>query len=147
MASVAPRSRSSHDKLPPLLLSRPPGAQMVVAVVVPLVLGVICGLILGISGTLYTVLTLLIFPATILAGLEHEDSGEAVKRGFAGGLLFGTFILLAHSLSGAEPKTDLPQPHISLVIVTTLAGMIACAIGASLRRRLVYGRGGQPPAR
>lgn len=124
------------SKLPPLFLTRPPGLQLFSVVVVPALFGVLCGVMLGVSGPIYTALTILLFPLTILAGLEHEEGGEGFTRGFMGGLVFGTFILLTHAVLDNAEKAALPAQHVSLPIATAIFGGIAAAIGAVLRRRL-----------
>lgn len=120
---------------PPLLLDRSPGAQLVIAVVVPIAFGALTGLALGWNETLYVVLSLLGILGGIGAGYEHHGSDEGSVRGFCGGLLFGTFILLAHELSGEEATAHLPEPAGVLVVVTTVLGIAFGAIGGTLRAR------------
>jgi hypothetical protein len=117
------------------LASRSPTAQIVVAIVVPALFGLICGIVLGVSGALYGVLAVLATFGGIGAGFEHDDVGEGAARGFAGGMLFGTFILFGHVASGLHAKTSLPSPHVVLVIITMLAGTGLGGLGARLRVR------------
>lgn len=120
---------------PPLLLDRAPGAQVVLAVIAPIVLGVVTGLSLGWNEGVYIVLSLLGVLGGIGAGYEHLGADEGGVRGFCGGVLFGTFILLAHQLSGEEPLAHLPEPEGVLVVVTTVLGVLFGAIGGTLRAR------------
>jgi hypothetical protein len=107
----------------------------VIAIVLPAAFGLIVGVLLGISGAAYTILSLLGILGGIGAGYDHADTREGAGRGLAGGILFGTFILLGHALEGSRAKTDLPSPHVVLPIATTIFGMILGAIGATLRAR------------
>jgi hypothetical protein len=122
-------------QLPPALSSRPPGAQFLLAGVVPAVYGAVCGLLLGASEGLYVIGTLLAIPGGYVAGLEHETPSSGALRGVLGGLLFGSFILLAHEITGAKSEADLPDPAIVLVVVTVVGGVLLGALGAWTRRR------------
>ena len=120
---------------PPLLASRPQGLQVLIAVVLPAVFGLLVGILLGVSAGAYTILSLLGILGGIGAGYDHADMLEGAGRGLAGGMLFGTFILLGHALEGSKAKTDLPSPHVVLPIATTIFGIILGAIGGALRAR------------
>jgi hypothetical protein len=119
----------------PLLAERRPGEQAFIVLVLPALFGAICGVLLGISGGLYTVLTLLGILGGIGAGYDHATPSEGALRGIAGGALFGTFILLAHAIAGAHAKAKLPEPHIVLPIATTLISIALGAIGGAIRAR------------
>jgi hypothetical protein len=127
---------------PELFSQRSAGAQVVTGVVVPAVFGLVTGIVLGLSGAGYLVLSLLAIAGGFLAGLEHREIEEGVLRGLTGGLLFGTFILFGHAFIGGEAKADLPSPHILLVLITTLGGGLLGALGAWRRGR----RPAQPQA-
>lgn len=119
----------------PLLVDRPPTLQLIIAVVVPILFGVITGIALGVSEALYLVLSLLGVLGGIGAGYDHAGAGEGAMRGVVGGALFGAFILLAHEVSGMDAKADLPDPPIVLAVVTTVLGALFGAVGGRLRAR------------
>jgi hypothetical protein len=119
----------------PLLSERPAGEQIFIVLVLPALFGGICGVLLGISGGVYTVLTLIAILGGIGAGYDHATPGEGALRGVAGGALFGTFILLAHAITGEDAKAKLPEPHIVLPIATTLISIVLGAIGGAIRAR------------
>jgi ABC-type antimicrobial peptide transport system permease subunit len=119
----------------PLLSERPAGEQIFIVLVLPALFGAICGVLLGISGGVYTVLTLIAILGGIGAGYDHPTPGEGALRGVAGGALFGTFILLAHAITGEDAKAKLPEPHIVLPIATTLISIVLGAIGGAIRAR------------
>ena len=56
--------------------------------------------------------------------------------GSVGGTLFGSFILIGHAIHGHEAKSDLPDPHVLLVVATAVFGMILGAAGGHVRGRL-----------
>ena len=120
---------------PPLFESRPTAVQVVLAIVVPIVFGAVTGVVLGVSEVGYLVLTLLGIAGGFFAGLEHRNAGDGFMRGVAGGLLFGTFILAAHDLSGMDPKAHLPEPEVVLVAITTAFGAGLGALGGRARAR------------
>jgi hypothetical protein len=120
---------------PPHLLERSPGGQIVVAVVVPAIFGIITGLLLGFNEVAYLVLSILGIAGGIGAGYEHPNGDEGLQRGFCGGILFGTLIIVTSAVTGAEPKAHLPEPPAFLIVVTTVLGMAFGALGGWLRKR------------
>ena len=123
----------------PLLSERPVGEQVFIVLVLPALFGAICGVLLGISAGVYTVLTLLGILGGTAAGYDHPTASEGALRGVAGGALFGTFILLAHAITGEHAKAKLPEPHIFLPIATTLISVALGAIGGGIRARQLRG--------
>jgi hypothetical protein len=123
--------------LPPLLSSRPPRQQIILANVVPAVFGLVTGLLLGVSEVAYLVLSLLGILGGYGAGLEHPTPGDGATRGVVGGVLFGSFILFGHELTGAEAKAHLPEPAILLVAITTVLGAFLGALGGRTRSKRI----------
>ena len=123
-------------KLPPLLSSRPPLLQVILAGVVPAAFGALCGWLLGVNEIAYLILAV---PVATLggygAGLEHHGARSGALRGLVGGALFGGFILLTHELTGKEEKAHLPEPPIVLMVITTLLGMILGALAGRSRAK------------
>jgi hypothetical protein len=119
----------------PLLADRRPAEQVFIVLVLPALYGAICGVVLGVNGGLYTILTLLGILGGIGAGFDHPTPREGALRGIAGGALFGTFILLGHAVAGTHAKTSLPDPHVVLPIATTLISIALGAIGGAMRAR------------
>ena len=123
-------------KLPPPFFERPFWLQVAGGIVVPMVFGILSGFALGWNEILYIVMA---GPIAILggflAGVEHRGTDEGVLRGFIGGLVYGSFILIGHEIMNNEPKADLPDPQSGLVFVTALGGAILGGLGARYRRR------------
>lgn len=122
-------------ELPPLLSSRPPAAQILIGDIVPALFGIVTGIMLGVSEIAYLLLSVLGIGGGYFAGLEHRGPGEGAGRGFVGGILFGAFILAAHEASGMDAKAHLPEPHILLVVITTVFGIGLGALGGWSRER------------
>jgi hypothetical protein len=129
--------------LPPLLSSRPPGVQILIANVVPCVFGAICGVLLGVSALAYLVLSVLAIAGGDVAGLELRDGVEGATRGVIGGFQFGALILLAHQLEGSSAKADLPDPPVLLLVVTIGFGALLGYLGGRTRERRM--RAANPP--
>jgi hypothetical protein len=119
----------------PLLAERRPGEQAFIVLALPALFGAICGVLLGVSAGLYTLLTLLGILGGVAAGYDHATASEGALRGVAGGSLFGTFILLAHAVAGTHAKAKIPEPHIVLPIATTLIAIALGAVGGMIRAR------------
>ena len=121
---------------PDLLESHPPQLQLILALVVPAVFGIVAGILLGISEIAYVVVSVLAIGGGYFAGKEHIGASEGATRGFTGGILFGTFILAGHALTGLERKAHLPEPEILLVVITTVFGIGLGALGGRSREKI-----------
>jgi hypothetical protein len=122
--------------LPPAFDDRNAVEQIVGAVVVPVVFGLVTGFALGWNEIVYYVL---VGPIAIaggfVGGMEHRSGEEGVVRGAMSGLVYGSFILLGLEILNDEPEAYLGEPQVGLVFVTTLAGAILGALGGSYRMR------------
>jgi hypothetical protein len=130
---------------PDLLESHSPERQMILMLVVPSVFGIVTGIFLGVSEILYLVLSILGIAGGYMAGKEHIGARDGAVRGFTGGILFGTFILAAHALTGLERQAHLPEPEILLVVITTVFGIGLGALGGRSREK-AESRAGTAPA-
>lgn len=119
----------------PLLSTRPRLAQAGLVAGGPIVFGAICGLLLGVSKSVYLIAILLSIAGGFLAGFEHPRAGEGALRGVIGGTLFGAFILIAHEIDGHKATTSLPRPAIVLEVITAAFGTLLGACGGYVRRR------------
>jgi hypothetical protein len=122
--------------LPPAFEDRNAAQQIIGAVVVTIVFGLITGFVLAWNEIVYYVL---VGPVAMLGGflggMEHRGADEGLIRGAMGGLVYGSFILLGLEILNAEPEAHLADPRASLVFVTTLVGALLGALGGGFRAR------------
>lgn len=101
----------------------------------PILFGLVCGFLLGISESAYLIASILAILGGFFAGYEHEGGRDGAMRGVVGGTLFGSFILIGHEIHGHDPKADLPDPPVLLIVITAAFGAILGAIGGRARSR------------
>lgn len=122
-------------RLPPLLAEHPRPVQILLALVLPAVYGALTGYFLGTSEAAYIILAFLAILGGIGAGFDHVGAAIGLRRGLVAGLIFGSFILIAHEIHGAPAEATLPKPAIILVGLTTGLGGVFGALGGWLRER------------
>lgn len=113
----------------------PLALQIALVGAVPAIYGAITGYFLGISETVYLVLSVLGVVGGVAAGFDHVGTKAGALRGVAAGLIFGGFILIAYELHGEDAKADLPQPAILLIVVTTILAVAFASVGGWARAR------------
>ncbi|MET0512342.1 MAG: hypothetical protein ABW135_11770 [Thermoleophilaceae bacterium] len=122
--------------LPPAFEDRSPVEQILGAVVITMIFGLITGLALGWHEVVYYALA---GPIAIIGGfiggMEHRGANDGFVRGAMAGLVFGSFILLGLEITNTEPKAHIGEPQAGLVFVTTIAGAILGALGGAYRQR------------
>jgi hypothetical protein len=119
----------------PLLRTRPLPLQVVIAGVIPIAFGALCGWLLGVDKTAYLIASLLAIAGGYVAGQEHEGAGEGAIRGLVGGVLFGAGIVLVSEATGKTPKADVPDPKVIIVAITAAAGVVLGALGGRRRKK------------
>ena len=107
------------------------------AILLPAAFGALTGYFLGVSEITYLVLSVIGIVGGIGAGFDHMGAGAGAKRGLLAGFVFGSSILIAHEIHGAEAEADLPDPPVLLIVVTTALGCAFAALGGWLRERTV----------
>lgn len=124
---------------PTLFRDRSGATQIVVGGLVPMALGALAGVLVGVSAPAYWALGALAAVGAFLAGFEHADGWDAADRGLLGGIIYGTALLLAHELAGTRPLVSLGSVPALLAVVTAVVGMLLSAAGGRLsgpRRRV-----------
>jgi hypothetical protein len=118
----------------PLFRDQPRIIQVLAGGVVPAVFGSIVGIVLGVSAAAYWGLQVVAAAGGILAGFEHRDGWGGADRGLVGGALFGTFLLVAHTVVGTPAQVKLPSFPPMLAVFTAIFGMLLGALGGRLGR-------------
>jgi hypothetical protein len=131
--------------LPPLLEERPWPVRIVLAGIIPMGFGFLCGAILDSSKSAYLGLQVLAALGGYFAGFEHELPHHARIRGVLGGLLFGGFVLIGHQVAGGTDHGLIPDPEPVMLVLTALLGAVLGMLGAYTRMRIELA-GDDPPA-
>jgi hypothetical protein len=113
----------------------PLGLQIALIGIVPAVYGALTGYFLGISESVYLVLSIVGIVGGVAAGFDHVGTKAGARRGIAAGSIFGGFILIAYELHGKDAKADLPHPAILLIVITTVLAIGFASIGGWARAR------------
>jgi hypothetical protein len=122
--------------LPRAFEDRSAAEQIIGAVVVTMVFGIVTGFALGWNEIVYYVLVgPIALAGGFLGGMEHRAVDEGLVRGAMAGLVYGSFILLGLEILNDEPEAYLGEPHAGLVFVTTIVGAIMGWLGAAYRVR------------
>lgn len=124
---------AQSKRLPHPFQSQSPARKAVAALVIPAFFGTLTGVLLGVSGTAYWVLSALALLGGYFAGLEHRGAMDGADRGLIGGATLGTFVLLAHGVSGMDPQAHLGETPGALVVIAAVIGAVIGAIGGSVR--------------
>lgn len=122
--------------LPPLLDEWPWPVRIVLAGIVPMAFGFLCGAILDSSSTVYIVLQVVAALGGFFAGFEHDLPHHARLRGLLGGLLFGGFVLIGHHVAGGTDHGLIPDPEPVMLVLTALLGAVLGMLGAHVRMRI-----------
>jgi hypothetical protein len=121
---------------PTLFRDRSRAMQVVIGGVVPVAIGALAGILIGVSAAAYWVVAVLAVVGAFLSGFEHLDGWGGADRGFFGGLFYGVALLLAHAIAGTQAKVSLGSFPPFLVVITTIIGMaLAAAAGRMARLR------------
>jgi ABC-type branched-subunit amino acid transport system permease subunit len=121
---------------PVLFIDRPRPVQVVLGGVLPALIGVIAGVLLGVSSGAYYAIGALAAIGAFMSGFEHRDGWGGADRGFFGGAIYGAALLITHGLIGTHAKVSLGSFPPLLAVLTTIVGSILAACGGRLARAL-----------
>src|SRR3954468_24210127 len=119
--------------MPTLLRTRPLPLQVVLAGVIPIAYGALCGWLLTENKTIYLIASLLAIVGAYVAGQEHEGAGQGALRGLVAGLLFGLALWLVYEAIDKPAKADIPDPAVILVAIAVVVSVIFAALGGRAR--------------
>jgi hypothetical protein len=136
------RAGAAHDKVPRHMASFEPvpfaqrseGQKVIIGAVIPALVGALAGFLVGASAAGYWVVAILAGVGALLGGFEHDGGWDAADRGFFGGVIYGTTLLLVHELIHNQAKVSLGNFPPFLVVITALAGTLLSAAGGRLAR-------------
>ena len=113
---------------------RTEGQQVIIGAVIPALVGALAGFLVGASAAGYWVVALLAGVGAFLSGFEHTDGWDAADRGFFGGVIYGTTLLLVHELIHNQAKVSLGSFPPFLAVITTIVGALLGAVGGRIAR-------------
>jgi hypothetical protein len=125
---------------PPLLRARSLAAQVVLAVVLPLLFGVGCGVLLGASGSWFQIVVTAGGLGGVNAGFEHDGWRGGLLRGALGGPLFALALVGTHEARDVPALAHLPLALPFMTIFYASMGMPLGALGGWLRHRRELGQ-------
>ena len=113
---------------------RSEGQKVIIGAVIPALVGALAGFLVGASAAGYWVVAVLAAVGAFLGGFEHSGGWDAADRGFFGGVIYGTTLLLVRELIHNPAKVSLGSFPPFLVVITALAGTLLSAAGGRLAR-------------
>ena len=129
---------------PVLFRDRPRPVQIVLGGVIPAIFGAAAGVLVGTSTAGYWAIAAVVTIGGLLAGFEHQDGWGGADRGLVGGAIYGTSLLIAHTIAGSHAKVSLGSFPPFLAVVTAIIGMLLGALGGRLARAQRERREGVP---
>ena len=124
-------------KPPPLLRDRPVAVQILLAVVLPIAAGALCGFELAHSKAAFQILMLVAGIGGVGGGFEHPSARSGALRGLVGGVLFTTALVLVFEMRGLPALTPLPAALPITAIGYAAGGPLLGALGGWLRARSI----------
>jgi hypothetical protein len=124
-------------KPPPLLRDRPIAVQILLAVVLPIAFGALCGFELAHSRATFQILMLVAGIGGIGGGFEHPGPRAGAVRGVIGGVLFTTALVLVFDARGLPVLAPLPASLPITAIGYAAGGPLLGALGGWLRARSI----------
>lgn len=114
----------------------PRAIQFQLAVIGPMLFGLVCGFVLELNAVAYWAASALSALGGLAGGAEHATLRGAVLHGGIAGTCFGAGIVIANAASKGPALAPLPTPTAALILITATAGGGLAAGGAVLRSRL-----------
>jgi hypothetical protein len=129
---MVPRDMAGLTPVP--FAERSEGQKVIIGAVIPALVGALAGFLVGASAAGYWIVALLAAVGAFLSGFEHTDGWDAADRGFFGGVIYGTTLLLMHELIHNTAKVSLGSFPPFLVVVTAVVGTLLAAAGGRIAR-------------
>jgi hypothetical protein len=110
--------------------------QVQLAVLGPLLFGMVCGFLLGESELGYWLAQVFGISAAFGSGFDHVGARSGAARGALAGVIFGLGLLAAHAIADTPPLPTVPSPLAAILIFTTVSAALFGAAGGWLRGRV-----------
>ena len=123
-------------KPPPLFSTLPRPAQVQLAVLGPLLFGMVCGFLLEATANGYWIVSTVGLLGAVSGGMEHAGARAGAGRGLLAGSVFGVGVVLAHAIARERELVTIPHPAVLLILVTSVIGTVFGAAGGGVRSRL-----------
>lgn len=123
-------------KPPPLFSTLPRPAQVQLAVLGPLLFGMVCGFLLEATANGYWIVSTVGLLGAVSGGMEHAGARAGAGRGLLAGSVFGVGVVLAHAIARERELVTIPHPAVLLILVTSVIGTVFGAAGGGARSRL-----------
>jgi hypothetical protein len=127
---------TAASRLPMLFRDRSRAKQIALGGVIPLAIGALEGVLVGVSSTAYWIVALLAAVGAFVSGFEHRDGWGGADRGFIGGLIYGVALLVVHWIVGTDAKVSLGSFPPLLAVFTAIIGMLLAAAGGRIARAI-----------
>jgi hypothetical protein len=114
----------------------PRAVQVQLAVLGPLLFGMVCGFLLGYTATGFWISQVLGITGAVAGGFDHIGPRLGAARGALSGFVFSWAVLLAHAIADVTPTVDLADPLAVIVPVNTVIASLLGAAGGWLRARV-----------
>jgi len=122
---------------PPLFRDRPVAVQVILAIVLPIAFGALCGFELGSSKPAFQILMLVAGLGGVGAGFEHPGARPGAVRGVVGGVLFTAALVLMFEVRSLPALTPLPAALPVTAVGYAAGGPLLGALGGWLRARSI----------
>jgi hypothetical protein len=117
-----------------LFRDRPRPVQILLGGVIPALIGVLAGWLIGTSAAGYWIVSAVAGIGGFLAGFEHRDGWGGADRGMVGGAIFGTALVLTHWAIGNHEKVSMGSSRVFFVITIAIIGILLGALGGRIAR-------------
>jgi hypothetical protein len=114
----------------------PAAARFQIAVVGPVLVGAICGFLLGESAPGWWIAQGAGAVGGIAGGFEHHGARRGALRGLVAGILFGLGVVAADAIAGEPHQATAPDPLGLIVALAAVVGSGLGALGGALRAQV-----------
>jgi hypothetical protein len=112
-----------------------PQRKILEGALAPAIAGLICGVLMTVSGVAYLVVALLCWVGGFPLGGQHRTIGGALARAAVAASIWAALVLAFVHLSGRTPVTPLPDPEISFFLFAIVPTALLAAVSWFVAKR------------